>query len=61
MGAPRTRVWLERVHKLRVNARTIQRVFCDLRLRVLIKTPRRRPRQMKLFSKEKPGASSRSA
>jgi hypothetical protein len=26
-GAPRTRVWLERVHRLRVNARTIQRVF----------------------------------
>jgi transposase InsO family protein len=56
-GAPRTRVWLERVHKLRVNARTIQRVFSDLGLPVLTKTPRRRPRQMTLFSKDKPGDS----
>jgi len=56
-GAPRTRVWLERVHSLRVNARTIQRVFCDIGLPVLTKTPRRRPRQMKLFEKEHPGDS----
>ena len=56
-GAPRTRVWLERVHSLRVNARTIQRVFCDIGLPVLTKTPRRRPRQMKLFEKEQPGDS----
>jgi transposase InsO family protein len=50
-------VWLERVHSLRVNARTIQRVFCDIGLPVLTKTPRRRPRQMKLFEKEHPGDS----
>jgi transposase InsO family protein len=56
-GAPRTRVWLERVHSMRVNARTIQRVFCDIGLPVLTKTPRRRPRQMKLFEKEHPGDS----
>ncbi len=56
-GAPRTRVWLECVHSLRVNARTIQRVFCDIGLPVLTKTPRRRPRQMKLFEKEQPGDS----
>ena len=56
-GAPRTRVWLERVHALRVNARTIQRVFCDIGVPVLTKTPRRRPRQMKLFEKEHPGDS----
>jgi transposase InsO family protein len=56
-GAARTRVWLERVHKLRVNARTIQRVFCDLGVPVLTKTPRRRARQMKLFEKEQPGDS----
>jgi transposase InsO family protein len=56
-GAPRTRIWLERVHKLRVNARTIQRVFCELGFPVLTKTPRRRPRQLKLFEKEQPGDS----
>lgn len=56
-GAPRTRVWLERVHALRVNARTIQRVFRDIGIPLLTKTPRRRPRQMKLFEKEQPGDS----
>ena len=56
-GAPRTRVWLERVHALRVNARTIQRVFRDIGIPVLTKTPRRRPRQMTLFEKEHPGDS----
>jgi transposase len=34
-GAPRTRLWLERDHALKVNARTIQRVFCDLGVPVL--------------------------
>jgi hypothetical protein len=29
-GVTRTRTWLERVHQIRVNAKTIQRVFCDL-------------------------------
>jgi transposase len=48
-GAPRTRVWLARVHHIHVNPRTIQRVFRDLGMPVLTKTPRRRPRQMKLF------------
>ncbi|HMF96789.1 MAG TPA: DDE-type integrase/transposase/recombinase [Vicinamibacterales bacterium] len=56
-GAPRTRVWLQRVHKLQVNARTIQRVFRDIGVPILVKTPRRRPRQMKLFEKEHPGDS----
>ena len=56
-GAPRTRVWLERVHAVRVNARTIQRVFRDIGIPVLTKTPRRRPRQMTLFEKEHPGDS----
>jgi len=36
-GAPRTRVWLEREHGLRVNARTIQRVFGDLGMPLLAK------------------------
>jgi transposase InsO family protein len=56
-GAPRTRVWLERVHGLRVNARTIQRVFRDIGIPILTKTPRRRPRQMTLFEKDQPGDS----
>jgi transposase len=34
-GAPRTRVWLERDHALKVNARTIQRVFRDIGMPVL--------------------------
>jgi transposase InsO family protein len=56
-GAPRARVWLERVHCVRVNARTIQRVFRDLGMPVLPKTRRRRPRQLKLFEKDQPGDS----
>lgn len=38
-GAPRTRLWLEREHALKVNARTIQRVFCDLGVPVLSRQP----------------------
>jgi transposase len=38
-GAPRTRVWLEREHALKVNARTIQRVFRDLGMPLLVKAP----------------------
>jgi transposase len=56
-GATRTRIWLERVHQIRVNAKTIQRVFCDLGLPALTKTPRRKPKQLKLFEKEAPGDS----
>jgi transposase len=41
-GAPRTRNWLERDHGLKVNARTIQRVFRDIGLPVLAK-PAGRP------------------
>jgi transposase len=56
-GATRTRIWLERVHQIRVNAKTIQRVFCDLGLPALTKTPKRKPKQLKLFEKEAPGDS----
>ena len=56
-GATRTRIWLDRVHHIRVNAKTIQRVFCDLGLPALTKTPRRKPKQLKLFEKEAPGDS----
>lgn len=56
-GAGRAKIWLERVHQIRVTARTIQRVFRDLGLPYLTKTPRRRPRQLKLFEKDQPGDS----
>lgn len=56
-GAPRTQVWLKRVHDRHVNTRTIQRVFRDIGMPVLTKTPKRRPRQMMLFEKEAPGDS----
>jgi transposase len=56
-GAGRARIWLDRVHQVRVTARTIQRVFRDLGLPYLTKTPRRRPRQLKLFEKDAPGDS----
>lgn len=56
-GAPRTQVWLQRVHDRHVNTRTIQRVFRDIGVPILTKTPKRRPRQMMLFEKEAPGDS----
>jgi transposase InsO family protein len=56
-GAPRTRIWLQRVHQQQVNTQTIQRVFRDIGMPVLTKTPKRRPKQMKLFEKEEPGDS----
>jgi transposase InsO family protein len=56
-GSTRTRIWLERVHKVRVNAKTIQRIFRDIGDPVLAKTPKRKPKQLKLFEKEAPGDS----
>jgi hypothetical protein len=56
-GAGRTQVWLQRVHQLRVNTGTIQRVFREIGVPVLTKTLKRRPRQMMLFEKEEPGDS----
>jgi transposase InsO family protein len=56
-GATRTRIWLQRVHQIRVNAKTIQRVFCDLGLPHLTKSPKRKPKQLKLFEKDAPGDS----
>jgi hypothetical protein len=40
-----------------VNAKTIRRVFCELGVPVLTKTPKRRPKQLKLFEKEARGDS----
>lgn len=56
-GSTRTRVWLERVHKIRVNAKTIQRLFREIGVPLLTKTPKRRPKQLMLFQKEAPGDS----
>jgi transposase InsO family protein len=56
-GSTRTRIWLERVHKIHVNAKTIQRIFRDIGVPVLAKTPKRKPKQLKLFEKDAPGDS----
>lgn len=56
-GAPRTRLWLQRVHGIRLAVGTIQRVFRDLGLPRLRRTRKREPRQMKLFEKAEPGES----
>ena len=56
-GAARTRVWLLRVHRVRLAMRTIQRVFGDLGLPYLRRVRKRAPRQLKLFEKAEPGES----
>jgi transposase-like protein len=56
-GAARTKIWLKRVHDLHSNTATIQRVFREIGVPVLTKTPKRRPRQMMLFEKDEPGDS----
>jgi transposase InsO family protein len=56
-GAARAQVWLKRVHQIHVSTGTIQRVFREIGVPVLTKTPKRRPRQMMLFEKEEPGDS----
>ena len=56
-GAARTRLWLLRVHQVRLAMRTIQRVFGDLGLPYLRRTRKRAPRQLKLFEKAEPGES----
>ena len=56
-GANRRQIWLPRVHEVRVATETIQRVFRDIGVPHLVKTRRRRPKQLKLFEKERPGDS----
>jgi hypothetical protein len=56
-GAQRTQLWLRRVHEVRVAVGTIQRIFRDIGLARLQQTPKRVPRQMKLFEKAEPGES----
>src|SRR5215831_6382364 len=55
--AARTRLWLQRVHGVRLAMGTIQRVFRDIGLLRLRLTRKREPRQMKLFEKAEPGES----
>ncbi len=54
-GAVRTRIWLHRVHQIRVAAATAQRICRDLGLPPLNRSRKRRPRQLKLFERERPG------
>jgi transposase InsO family protein len=54
-GAMRTRIWLERVHRIRVATATIRRICRDLGYPPIRRTDPRRPRQPILFSKEQPG------
>ncbi|WP_447599973.1 helix-turn-helix domain-containing protein [Nitrospira sp. Nam80] len=54
-GAARIRIWLERVHRIRVAASTIQRICRQLGYPPIRRTPKRRPRQLTLFSRERPG------
>jgi transposase InsO family protein len=57
LGAARTRLWLQRLHGVRLAMGTIQRVFRDLGVPRLRRTRKREPRQMKLFEKAEPGES----
>lgn len=54
-GTSRTRIWLLRVHQIRVADVTIRRIVRDLGLPRLGRTRRRRPRQLRLFECEQPG------
>jgi transposase len=54
-GSTRTQLWLWRVHRLRVSQTTIQRVVRDLGLPKVKPVRKRRPRQFKLFERERPG------
>ena len=56
-GAARTRIWLLRVHHVRLAMATIQRTFTALGLPRLRRTRKRAPKQMKLFEMPAPGDS----
>lgn len=57
-GSGKAKIWLERVHGVRLARVTIQRVFRDLGVPRLRRTKRRSgPRQLLLFEKENPGDS----
>src|SRR5258705_1951734 len=54
-GSTRTQLWLWRVHRLRVSQTTIQHVVRELGLPRVKPVRKRRPRQLKLFERERPG------
>src|SRR5215813_4547860 len=54
-GSTRTQLWLWRVHRLRVSQTTIQRVVRELGLPKVKPVRKRRPRQLKLFERDRPG------
>lgn len=54
-GVVRTRIGLERVHRIRIVAATIRRICQRLGYPSLRRKPSRRPRQLTLFSRERPG------
>lgn len=54
-GAMRTRIWLDRVHRVRVATATIRRICRDLGYPPVRRTEPRRSRHLTLFSKEQPG------
>src|SRR5262249_2420427 len=54
-GSTRTQLWLWRVHRLRVSQTTIQAVVRELGLPRVKPVRKRRPRQLKLFERERPG------
>ena len=54
-GSTRTQLWLWRVHRLRVSQTTIQGVVRELGLPRVKPVRKRRPRQLKLFERERPG------
>lgn len=54
-GAMRTRIWLDRVHRIRVATATIRRICRDLGYPPVRRTEPRRSRHPILFSKEHPG------
>ena len=57
-GPLRTKIWLQRVHKIAASDATIRRIMRDLGIpRAGRAVRRRRPRQLKLFEKERPGES----
>lgn len=56
-GSGKTKIWLERVHRVRLTTVAIQRVFGDLGMPRLRRTKRGAPRQLLLFEKDKPGDS----
>lgn len=56
-GAIRTQIWFFRVHGRRMSAGTIRRTFRDIGLPLLRRTKKRRPKQLTLFEKFRPGDS----